>query len=84
MRHEEEQKIRKIQQLEAQLKTASGSELNRIQANISMLSADLRNTRAWNANELKKLQREHGQLRNEHLKYGASLSGSNLETSSGN
>lgn len=78
MRHEEEQKIRKIQQLETQLKTASDSELNRIQANISMLSADLNNFRQRSAGELKKLQREHDQLRNEQLKYGASLGGSSL------
>lgn len=62
MLYDERHKRNEIQQLQQQLKIASGSESKRIQASISALTADLENSRARNADEQKRLQRELDQL----------------------
>lgn len=62
-RHEDEEKRRSLQRFQEELKRASGSELNRIRSQISVLTADIRNSKKVNAAEQKRLQRELDQLR---------------------
>ncbi len=63
-RFEETQKRNEIQQLEQQMNIASDSEVKRIQAAISALTADLENSKIRNVEEQKRLKRELDQLQN--------------------
>ena len=63
-RFEEAQKRNEIQELEQQMNIAPDSEVKRIQAAISALSADLENSKIRNVEEQKRLNRELDQLQN--------------------
>lgn len=72
MQYEEQQKRTQLHHLRQKLSSASEKEVSKIQANISLLTADLRNSQARNAEELKRLQREVDQLKQKIMQQSGS------------
>jgi len=63
MQYNEDQKRHRLVQLQQELKTAPKEDVKKIQAEISLLSADIKNSSQRNAAELKRLQTELDQMK---------------------